>query len=155
MNTKQKTGVRSKRKTKKPTQPSQPLTLPLQDLRKLQHALRPLMPRRIPPRRKGSPRSSNSAIDVCFAGDLHSIGHERVVDRAVDGQSVAGGRGDVFAVDEEVGLDWGRHSSLDFWVQVLLDVSWDLKLVGPLAVERREFVFFFWLLLLLSRKILR
>ncbi len=67
------------------------------------------MPRRIPPRRESCSRSSNRAINVRFGGDLDFIGNKRVVDGAVDGQSLAGGRRDVFAVDEEVGLNWGSH----------------------------------------------
>ena len=67
------------------------------------------MPRRIPPRRKRCSRSSNRAIDVRFAGDLDAVGNERVIDGAVDRQSLAGGGRDVFAVDEEVGLNRGSH----------------------------------------------
>lgn len=112
---KKKSQIRKLRKeASSRTKLSQPPTLPLQNLRKPQHALRPLVPRRVPPRRKRGPRSSHRAIDVRFAGDLDLVRDERVVDGAVDGQGVAGRGREVFAVDEEVGLEgWGRHGFFD------------------------------------------
>jgi hypothetical protein len=91
------------------TQPSQPPSLPLQQLRKLEHTRRPLVTRQISPSGKCRASGVHGAIHIRFAGDLDFVRNERVVGRVVDGESFAGGGGDIGAVDEEIGLEVGGH----------------------------------------------
>jgi len=71
------------------------------------------MTRRIPPSRERRAGGVHGAVDIRFAGDLDFVGDKGVVGWVVDGEGLAGGGGGVGAVDEEVGLEGGRHGRWD------------------------------------------